>query len=249
MSSVRSSSRPKGYATRRRVALLLFLAYSAAWGQSVECPPGCSLGRWSNEAVDLSSVRSKAPYETRDIRVVSPDRQKTARIVKDQWWIEIGGVKFSLGTKKSSILYPAEFAWAPNSRALYITEGAGYTTGYRVDIYRLENNKLRTEHDVNHTVQREFERRHKCAEGQLPNVAGVHWMDDSQHLLLVAEEPPLGICPDMDYFGGYLISVGDGRIVERYSPEAMEDRWKDVLGYSLKGEFDQLSAEQRAAMP
>ena len=232
-----------------RAALLLLLVCSAASGQTVDCPPACSLGRWSNEAVDLSTVTSKAPYEARDIRVLSPDRQKAARIVNDHWWIEIGGVRISLGAKKSSILYPAEFAWAPNSRALYITEGAGYTTGYRVRIYSLDDNKLRTEDDVNQTVQRDFERRHKCAEGQLPNVAGVHWMNDSRHLLLVAEEPPVGICPDENYFGGYSISVGDGQIVERYSPNTMKDRWKDVLGYRLKDEFEYLSAEQRVAVP
>jgi len=232
-----------------RTALLLLFVCSAASGQTVDCPPGCSLGRWSNEAVDLSTVTSKAPYETRDIRIPSPDREKTARIVKDQWWIEIGGVRISLGTRKSSIFYPGEFAWAPNSRALYITEGAGYTTGYRVRIYSLDNNKLPTEGDVNRMVQRDFERRHKCAEGQLPNVGGVHWMNDSRHLLLVAEEPPVGICPDMNYFGGYLISVGDGQIVERYSPKTIEDRWTDVLGYRLKGEFEYLSAEQRVALP
>jgi hypothetical protein len=232
-----------------RAALLLLLVCSAAWGQTVDCPPGCSLGRWSNEAVDLSTVTSKAPYETRDIRIPSPDREKTARIVKDQWWIEIGGVRISLGTKKSSILYPVEFAWAPNSSALYVTEGEGYITGYRVRIYSLDDNKLRAEHDVNQTVQRDFERRHKCAEGQLPNVAGLHWMNDSQHLLIVAEEPPLGICPDMNYFGGYLISVADGQIIERYSPKTIQDRWKDGLGFRLKDEFEYLSAEQQVALP
>jgi hypothetical protein len=70
---------------------------------------------------------------------LSPDKQKIAHIVKDHWWIEIGEIKISLGPKKSLILYPAELAWAPNSSALYITEGAGYTTGYRVSIYRLED--------------------------------------------------------------------------------------------------------------
>jgi len=121
------------------MGVALFLSCASCWGQGVDCPSGCSPGRWSSEAIDLSSVRSKAPYETRDIRVLSPDKQKIAHIVKDHWWIEIGEIKISLGPKKSLILYPAELAWAPNSSALYITEGAGYTTGYRVSIYRLED--------------------------------------------------------------------------------------------------------------
>jgi hypothetical protein len=86
MSAIAAKSR-----FRAQFAILLFsIAYSTGWGQGVDCPPGCSPGRWSKEAVDLSSVRSKAPFETRDIRVLSPDKQKIAHIVKDRWWIEIG---------------------------------------------------------------------------------------------------------------------------------------------------------------
>jgi hypothetical protein len=233
----------------QRVPLLLLLAHSVGWGQAVDCPPGCSPGRWSNRAVDLSSAPSRTPEETRDIRVVSPDGQKIARIVKDKWWVEIDGTKIPPGPKASRISYPAELAWAPNSRALYITEGAGYSTGYRTVVYGLENNKLSHSDRVNQIVQHDFERHHKCAEGQLPNVAGLLWMNDSKRLLVVAEVPPVSICPDMEYFGGYLISVGDGQIVERYGPSAMEDRWRDVLGDTLKSDFANLSAEQRAALP
>lgn len=231
------------------LALLVVLAYSPSRGQEVECPPGCGPGRWSNEAVDLSSARSKAPYQTRDIRVASPDRQKIARIVKDIWWIETDGAKIVLGPNASQILYPAELAWAPDSRALYITEGSGYSTGYRVHIYRLEDHKLHCVTDLNQSLQHDFERRHKCSDGQSPNIAGLHWMDDSQQLLIVSEVPPVGICVDMEYFGGYLIAVDSGKIVKRYSPEALKDRWEDVLGYRLKGDFAELSAERRVALP
>ncbi len=234
----------------QRVALLLSLAYSSGWaGQGVECPPGCSPGRWSSEAVDLSSVRSKAPYETRDIRVPSPDRQKIAHIVKDKWWIEIGGEKISPGPKDSSILYPAELAWAPDSRAFFITESSSYSTGFQILIYRIENDKLRYIGSVNQIVQSDFERRHKCSEGQRSNIAGLSWQDDSQHLLVVAEVPPVGICEHIGYFGGYLISVTAHQIVERYSPDAIANRWKDALGYRLKGDYEHLPVEQRAMLP
>jgi hypothetical protein len=226
-------------------ALLQLIPHFAASGQGIECPPGCGPGRWANEAVALSLVRSKAPYETRDIRVASPDHLKAAHIVKDKWWVEVGGAEISPGPRASSIFYPAELAWAPDSRALYITEGSGYSTGYRVRIYRLESGSRRYVKGVNSTIHRDFERRHKCSEGQLPNVAGMHWMGDSQRLLIVAEVPPIGICPDMEYFGGYLVSIPTGQIVERYDPQELEDRWKDALGYRLTDDFYQLSAEQK----
>jgi hypothetical protein len=232
------------------LALLLSIPHSASWGQGTECPPGCGPGRWANEAINLSSAPSKAPEQTRYIRVTSPDHQKTAHILKEKWWIEIGGARISPERKASSIFYPAELAWAPDSRALYITESFGYTTGYRVLIFRLENDELRQVHDVNKAVQRDFERRHKCSEGQLANVAGLRWVDDSQHLLIVAEVPPIGgICTEMNYFGGYLVSVANGQIIERYNPQAVKDRWEDSLGYRLKGDFDLLSLAQRTTIP
>lgn len=230
-------------------ALTFFLSCASCWGQAVDCPPGCSPGRWSNEAVDLSSVRTKAPYETRDIRVLSPDKQKIAHIVKDHWWIEIGEIKISLGPKKSLILYPAELAWAPNSSAFYITEGAGYTTGYGVSVYRLQNQKLRAIADVNQKIQRDFERRQKCTEEQSPNIAGLHWMDDSLNLLIVAEEPSIGICKDAYYFGAYLISIDAGQVVERFTPQAAESRWKNAFGYVLKDGFERLSEQQKNSLP
>lgn len=231
------------------MGVALFLAGTSCWGQGVDCPPGCSPGRWSSEAVDLSSARSKAPYETRDIRVLSPDKQKIAHIIKDHWWIEIGEIKISLGPKKSLILYPAELAWAPNSSAFYITEGAGYTTGYRVSIYRLEDQKLGAITDVNQKIERDFERRHKCSEEQSPNIAGLHWMDDSLNLLIVAEEPSIGICKEAYYFGAYLISIDASQIVERFTSKAAESRWKNAFGYVLKDGFERLSEQQKNASP
>jgi hypothetical protein len=233
-------------------AILVFLfVCSAAWGQGVLCPPGCAPGRWSKDAVDLSSARSKAPYENRDIRVVSPDGQKIARIVNDKWWVEREGSKIFAEPKASSILYPAELAWAPDSKALYITESSGYTTGYHATIYRLENDTLHQVEGVNRLVQRDFDRHHRCSDGQLPNIAGLRWMEDSQRLVVVAEVPPLGICKDMGYFAGYMVSISGttSRLLERYSPNAIETQWKDALGYRLKGDLEQLSAEQRAELP
>jgi hypothetical protein len=147
------------------------------------------------------------------------------------------------------ILYPAELAWAPNSRALYITEGTGYTTGYSLRIYFVDGDKLHEMKDINSNIEDDFARRHKCTDGQLPNVAGLHWADDSLQLFVVAEQPPISICKGMYYFGGYSVSTKTSQTVERYSPEALETRWKDVLGDRLKGDFEQLSKEERASLP
>ena len=118
-----------------------------------------------------------------------------------------------------------------------------------MSIYRLENQKLRAITDVNQKIQRDFERRHKCTHGQLPNIVGLHWMDDSSHLLIVAEEPPISICKDAYYFEAYLISIDARRIVEGFTPKEAESRWNDAFGYTLKDVFVELSEEQENTSP
>jgi hypothetical protein len=127
----------------RFLALLLCFPHSAAWGQGTVCPPGCGPGRWASGAIDLSTVRSNAPEETRNILVPSPDHQKTVHILKDKWWVETGEAKISPTRNASSVFYPAEIAWASNSDAFYITESMGYSTGYHALVYRLEKGELR----------------------------------------------------------------------------------------------------------
>jgi hypothetical protein len=43
-------------------------------------------------------------------------------------------------------------------------------------------------------------------------------MDDSEHLLIVAQVPPIGISLDTKYLGGDSVSIANGQIVERYGP-------------------------------
>lgn len=237
--------------TSRSLLLLFLLTGSLALGQGVECPPGCSPGRWSTQAVDLSSERVKAPYETRDIQIYSPDHQKFIHVVKDHWWIEAGEKKISPPLKASAVLYPAEMAWAPDSRAFFITHSIGYSTGYHTEIYRLTDNSLLLI-PVNAIIQKDFDRRHKCFDGQVgndPNVAGLKWFDDSDRVVIVAEAPPIGICKDAEYFGGYEVSLASGRILKRFSPQQLADRWGEALGERLKSNLHFLSTEAKATVP
>jgi hypothetical protein len=234
------------------VVLVLLLSLSSlALGQGVECPPGCGPGRWSSQAVDLASEKVKAPYKARDIRVYAPDRQKSVHVLKDHWWVEVGEKKISPPLKASTVLYPAELTWAPDSRAFFITHSIGYSTGYHTEIYRLTDNGL-LQIALDATIKKDFDRHHKCFDGQVgndANVAGLKWLDGSDQLLVIAEVPPLGICKEEEYFGGYEISVGSGQIMGRFSPQQLADRWSAVLGERLKSNLSFLSASARATVP
>jgi hypothetical protein len=102
---------------------------------------------------------------------------------------------------------------------------------------------------MNKPIQRDFERHHKCSEGPQANIAGLVRVMDSKRLLIVAGVPPVRACLATEYFGGYLISMKDGRRIDRSSPNAIEDLWKGVLRGTRKRDFNNLYAAQRAAMP
>jgi hypothetical protein len=235
------------------LSLLLMSIGLVTPAQITLCPPGCNPGRWSTEATDLSSDSSKAPYNSRNIQVYAPDHHKSVHVVKENWWVEAEGTRMSSSTEASEILYPAEVAWAPDSQSFFITQSVGYSAGYHTDIYRIMENKL-VPVEVNRIVEREFDRRHKCfdrgtKEGNDPNIAGFKWLGGSDRLLIVAEVPPIGVCKDLEYFGGYEVSLNSQRIVQRFSPQQLADRWGEVLGERLKSNLGYLSREAKATMP
>jgi hypothetical protein len=241
---------PIKFRTSTLLLILSLLAGLPGYGQAVECPPGCSQGRWSKDAVDLSSESRKAPYESRDILIFAPDHRRIARILKDHWWIEDGTKR--IAPKNSSLFYPAEFAWAPDSRAFFITTSIGYTTGYEVRLYRIAEGKIISIGKVNKTVRLDFEHRHRCFSygvGNDPNIAGLKWLNGSERILVAAEVPPLGICKEADYFGGYEISISSGEILRRFSPDGLAAGWSQVLGESLTGDLELLSPKAKSSLP
>lgn len=230
--------------------ILSLLMVPAIVGQAVECPPGCSQGRWSKDAVDLSTEPSREPEKSRDIVISAPDHRKVARILNDHWWIEDSGKK--IVAKDPLLYYPAEFAWAPDSSAFFITTSPGYTTGYEIYIYRIVQGKIISIGGINRKVRIAFERRHRCFDGDTgndPNIVGFKWLKGSEQILVVAEVPPLGICSQADYFGGYEISLSSGRILRRFSPEELAAGWSQVLGESLVGDLKQLSPKAKSSSP
>lgn len=239
-------------------SFVLGLGYLAVRSSAQDiCPPRDAPGQWSAEATDLSSKNDKAPEEIRDLRICSPDHKKAVRIVKNRWWVEIGEKRISLGQQQSTVTYPAELAWSPDSTSFFITQSWGYSTGYWTEVYKMENGKIRRLPDINRMIRREFERRHPCIsdlsdakDGDAPNVAALTWMGSSDQLLMIAELPPVGLCgKHMEYFGGYSVSISRRDITERFSPQELDDRWSNVLGERLRSNLHYLSAEDKATVP
>lgn len=237
--------------------LFLALAPSVAWGQARRCTPSGEPGRWSIEASELCTNAPRTdPGETRDIRIDAPNHSMAIHIVKDHWSVEIDSEEIRLDSDQSYVTYPAEIAWAPDSRSFYLTQSEGNIEGYLTEIFRIDGKKIEHLSSINETIQRDFDRRHKCTFhdrdqdiGEDPNIVGFHWMSDSSRLIVVVEVPPLSLCNEGGYFGGYLVSIPGGAIIQHYSPKLLRQNWGKLFGIRTKGDFDTLTSKEITRAP
>ena len=151
----------------------------------------------------------------------------------------------------------AEFEWAPDSKALFLTHSVGYTSGYHVEVYRIVDRRLASVPGINDIARKYFERKHGCWRketngkwfGNDANVAGLKWVDGSRHILLVAEVPPFRFCSQPRYFAGIVVSLDTKEIIARYSPAQLQIEHGGVQGARLKSDYDSLPEEQRKSAP
>jgi hypothetical protein len=218
-------------------------------GYSLQCPDNCLPGRYSTEAVqvDFGQDGYAAAHP-----IYTPDHKKALRINKNHLWLEVSEKQISTPVNPTDWSW-AEIGWAPDSRTFFISHSVGYTTGYRVDVWRIEGERARRLANLNHVVQRDFERRHICYDpdyktGNDPNIAGLKWIGNSDELLVVAEVPNVGICKQ-HYFAGYLVSAASGRIIERFNPQALLRGWPSVLGENLLSDLHYMSNQEASSAP
>lgn len=223
---------------------------------SVPCSANGAPGWWSRQATDLcASVSGTPAHFVRNIRIDSPDRTKTLHFVNEHWWIQMGSKRLRLPENESYLEYPAEASWAPDSDAFYITWSNGSIEGFRTEIYVTDRNSITHLPGVNAVVWHDFNRKHKCVsslggeQGIEPNVGGLTWVGGSRQLLLVAEVPPEGMCGQMGYFGGYLISAHGGQVLQRYSPENLFQQFGKIMGKRLHGDFSGLTRKEKSELP
>ena len=237
---------------------LISIAVGSVSAQKTDCPPGGGPGQWSVSATDLSASSDWrcADENSRDLRISSPDHRSSVLVKADRWWIEVDGKRVPSAGKDSNVGYPAELAWSPDSKSLYITQSDGSIAGFHTNVYTFEDGLVKEVlPKINELVEHEFNQHHACRyvrNGKRymdsPNVAGLAWSDDSTSLLVVAEVRPDSDC-DREYFGGYLVSIATSEIKKTYSPQELKDELAKTIGSRLQGDFKDLSKRQRDAKP
>jgi hypothetical protein len=185
-------------------------------------------GQWAREA-----TRLEYRNEERRLEIPAPDGRKKA--VVEGASLKIVADRINLpGVENVGISSLAELLWAPDSRALFVTQSYGGAVGeWRVTVYLVRQAHAEAV-NVSQAAVTSFKRHYRCKDAEEPNVAAVAWTEGSRYLLLVTEVPPHSSCPEMGKIRGYLVDASSGRVVRTIEPRELTARWSGALGERLR---------------
>lgn len=132
-----------------------------------------------------------------------------------------------------------EFQWSQDSKAFYVTYSDGGAVGnFEVKVYYPSGEGVNII-DPTSAAQKDFLAHYpKCFEPETPNLAGIAWIKDSNHLLIAAEVLPHSNCDMMGTFAAYEIEVPSGNILKKYGQlEAKKMFWR-LLGPEFRNADD-----------
>jgi hypothetical protein len=184
----------------------------------------------------------------REIVIPSPDGRSRARISpgEDEMQLQVSGAAGELTASFYSGPNSA-LAWAPDSRALFLTVNEGGIVGdYTLAIVaELDVFPGLDMWDFTHLVHEAFGHPVRCFEPEHPNVAGIAWLGSSRRLLVAAQILPHSNCDRMGNFAGYLLDPFAGTIVHRYGQAEMKRRFGHLLGPRLSNADDECDARPK----
>jgi hypothetical protein len=115
--------------------------------------------------------------------------------------------------------------WAPDSAAFYLMWSDGGALGnYHVRVFRVRDNQV-LEVPTTRVAEKDFARRHYC-KTRGNNVYAVHWLANSDEIVISTEVYPTSDCENLGFRLGYLVRTADGAILKRYSEPEIEEQIK-----------------------
>jgi hypothetical protein len=179
---------------------------------------------WSSAAIHLSQIGKQ------NRTLTSPDGHK--EIVTQGYGFrvkQLSSGKELPETDSYGLGGLGEIGWAPDSNAFFVTQSDGGLVGtWSVAVFLISDSGVKQE-DVSAAVLQDFEKRYKCDEPQIPEIAAIKWLEGSSELLLLAEVPNHSSCPQMGMVRGYLVSVPDGKIVQELDRKTLLHDWSNAM--------------------
>ena len=182
--------------------------------------------------------------KARPVSIPSPDG--SARLIAR--WMEVekdSGVQLTLeehGTtlwsRKVTPGVGIEAAWAPDSKAFFVTTSGGGRNGfYGLTVYFLNEDAV-SEMQLTPAIETAFGHPVKCQSEEPPNVAGVKWTANSKELVAVAEIVGHSNCDSESTFRAYQVSLPEGSIIRSYDQIEAKRLFGGDLGWEIKNAPD-----------
>jgi hypothetical protein len=216
--------------------LLLFAEIAASQNRQT--------GMYARSATPIWDLLWSDSGTARPVLIPSPSR--SARLIAR--WIEGGrdlGVQLTLeehGTtlwsRKVTPGVGIEAAWAPDSKAFFVTNSGGGRNGfYGLTVYFLNGDAV-SEVELTPAIETAFGHPVKCQSEEPPNVAGVKWAANSKGLIAAAEIVGHGNCDSDSTFRAYQVSLPEGRIIRSYDQTEAKRLFGGDLGWEIKNAPD-----------
>jgi hypothetical protein len=149
---------------------------------------------------------------------------------------------------KIGALVNAEAAWAPDSKAFFVTYSDGGNVGtYHVRVVYVTDSGIRVIEPIPNG-RRLFEPR--CFDPETPNVGAIGWPgQDSDQLLIAVEVPDHSSCASMGTFKAFLIQLPTGKVVSEYGQIEAKKAFSNLIGSELMQADDMCIKEPENCIP
>ena len=170
-----------------------------------------------------------------DTNIPSTTKLYVARITSDGQLLVQRGTQILQGKTRIMIEPPAMLAWHPREPTLFINdgEGSGMTSVFR--LVRIVTDDLIEDGVVQRLSVQMFRELQKCPkEAADPNVWGLGWSPDGQHIYLLVQATANRPCGRPGAYIGLKVNPTSGEIIERMSAAVLRERFNDLLPNELR---------------
>jgi len=145
-------------------------------------------------------------------------------------------------------LINAEAAWAPDSRAFFVTySDAGNVGRYHVLVVYVTDAGI---HVIEPVPDGSSLFKPTCFDPELPNVGAIGWIGSgSDRLAIAVEVPPHSSCTSMGTFKAYVLQLPSGRVVSNYGQIEAKRAFSKLIGGELRGAEDECIEKPQSCIP
>jgi hypothetical protein len=128
----------------------------------------------------------------------------------------------------------SELLWAPDSRAFFVTTSdEGANGSYHLLVVDVFDGKLQSK-EIAALIYREFGQPFRCVTPELPNVAGIGWVENSHHVWVAADVVNHSNCDSSGTFKAYEVDPAKMAVEQTLDQLSAKHQLSSMLGKELR---------------